>query len=191
MAAVPAFAAVEAGFRVEDGPAEPGEEIGGVADDVGVVGGHGEDGGVGEGGAAAEPEIAALARGEACCGRAGGFGAGAIVPEDLDFAGEPAELAAGGCELAFAGGVQTDDDAAEPWDFREGLADAGEGGGTEFARVAGEDESERPVVGPCREVAVPRSDGGSVEERQRDDRRGLEEIGHESLETGAMHAAGV
>ena len=189
VAAVPAFAAVEAGFRVEDGPAESGEEIGGVADDVGVVGGHGEDGGVGEGGAAAEPESAAFARGEVCCGSGGGFGTGPVVPEDFDVAGEVTELAAGGSEFAFAGGVESDDEAVEPWDFREGLADASEGRGTEFAGVAGQDESEGSVGRPCGEVAVPCSAGGSVKERQRGDRRGLEEIGH-GIVLGGSDACG-
>lgn len=88
VAGVPALGACEVGVRVKDRPCETGEEFGGGAGDVGVVGGDAERVGIGEGGAGGEPEIAALAVREGGGFGREGWGVRVIVPEDVDRAVE-------------------------------------------------------------------------------------------------------
>ena len=178
VAGVPALGACEAGVRVEDRPCEPGEEFGGGAGDVGVVGGDGERVGVGESGAGAEPEIAAFAVREGGGFRREGWGDRVIVPEDLDRAGEIVEERSGEEVVVVGGGVESDDDVVEPCGGGEGLADGAEGWGSEFAGVGGEDEGERAETGPRGEVALEGIACGGGEPREGGDGGELEEIGH-------------
>jgi hypothetical protein len=177
VAGVPALGAVEVGVRVEDGPCETGEEFGGGAGDVGVVGGDGERVGVGEGGAGGEPEIAAFAVREGGGFGREGRGVRVIVPEDFDRAGEVREERACEEEVVVGGGVEPDDDVVEPWGGGDGLADGAEGWRAEFAGVGGEDEREWAETGPRGEIALEGVAGGG-ESREGGDGGELEEIGH-------------
>jgi hypothetical protein len=178
VAGVPALGAREVGVRVEDRPCETGEEFGGGAGNVGVVGGDGERVGIGEGGAGAEPEIAAFSVRERGGFRREGRGVRVIVPEDVDGAGEIGEERAGEEEVVVGGGVEPDDDVVEPWGGGDGLADGGEGWGAEFAGVGGEDEGEWAETGPRGEVALEGIACGGGESREGGDGGELEEIGH-------------